>query len=209
MKKIFVVALIVLFQTQGHCTITIQVDAANLKDANGTLMPTTGLVILAASTTDLVFGSPTVTAFFSGDDIELKRWDFSTGTGTPGQFSDFTGSLTFTGSWNANDPLQLYWFPTLTVSASTPGSGTPYGLYRDPTGVDGSAVWTTPADGTLSYNIKFFTQDFNPTAFNISSTGNASLTVVPEPSAYATVFGIVCLIGAVASRRLSKSPLRS
>ena len=31
------------------------------------------------------------------------------------------------------DPVQLYWFPTLTVSSDSPGEGATYGFYRHDT----------------------------------------------------------------------------
>lgn len=207
-KTLLLIGLIVSAEISTQATILISAGADQLKDNVGAPMSVNGLVVLVASTQDAVFGSPTDTAFATGDDLEVARWNLS-GTGTPGQLSD-TANLTLSGFWTATDPLKLYWFPTLTTGALSPGPNTSYGEYRDPTaagpagsGRDGSDPWFTPADsGTVG--LIFLTTDAGG-AVNAPALGNASFTTVPEPSAYATVVGFVCLLGALISRRSSKS----
>lgn len=81
----------------------------------------------------------------------------------------------------------MYWFPTLTVSATTPGALTPYGMYTTNVVVDGSALWETPSDGASLHDLRFFTSDatiLNGGGSNPAAAGNASLmTPAPEPSA--------------------------
>jgi hypothetical protein len=148
MKKLLFVGLISLSHATAYCQfVSFNIDAEVLKTAGGTAIPTSGLVILVASTLDASFGGPTDTSFVSGDDIELKRWDLSSGFNLPGILSVFSGPLQLTGNWNPGDPVQMYWFPTLTLGSIAPGPGTSYGQYRDAVGIDGSEVWTTPAAG--------------------------------------------------------------
>lgn len=185
----------------------MNVDAEFLKTSGGLAMPSTGLVILTASTTDATFESPTSSAFVVGDDIELKRWDLTLGGWGDGAFQDTTGSLTLSGAWTAGDALRLVWFPTLNLSSTAPGAGTSYGAYRHATGLDGSDPWVTPADGS-AISLKFLTSDASilGTGSNLASLGNASFaTPVPEPSAYAAAFSLGCLLLGIARRRIKGS----
>ena len=180
-------------------------------------MPTSGLAILVASTLDSSFGGPSSTTYATGDDIVVGAWDLTGGFNTAGVLTKGV-STTPTGNWNAGDFLQLYWFPTLTLAqynASTPpGNNTPYGQYRDPATVTalesgkGGDLWITPgASGT--FNLKFFTSDASTlvplnSGLSPASAGLANFTTVPEPSAYAAIFGGLCLATGVARRTYLK-----
>ena len=174
--------------------LTIDIDAEKLKDAAGTPMPVSGLVVLTAGTSG-TFPGPTPQSFASGDEIVLKKWNLSAFS-TPGVLQETTGELAFTGMWNEGDPLRLYWYPTLTLGSPEPSFGTPYGAYRDAVGLDGSAPWTTPAPGDL-IALKFLTSDatfLSTGGSNPSQTGNASFTVVPEPgSALMSLLGLAAI----------------
>ncbi len=101
------------------------------------------------------------------------------------------------GSLTVGDPVQLYWFPTLTVSdydSNSLSEGTTYGFYRDSVGIDGSAQWVVPGDGS-TVSLKFLTEGQGGS--NPESAGWASLTVVPEASNL--IFGALAL-GLVACR---------
>jgi hypothetical protein len=154
--------------------VTFNVYANKLKTANGQPLPTTGLVLLVASTNGTVFGGPTAGAFTSGDDIVLARWDMSTALSS-GEFLNSANNLAFFGSWNAGDPLALYWFPTMTLASVGPTNGAPYGFYRDPVGVDGSFPWVTPSAGS-TINLDFLTAEAG-SSVNLAVAGNASLVV--------------------------------
>jgi len=213
MKKLLFVGLISLSLATAHCQfVDFGVDAEVLKTSGGAPMPTSGLAVLVASTLDASFAGPTDTSFASGsDDIVLQKWDLSTGFNMPGVLSVTMGSMLLTGNWNTGDPVQLYWFPTLTLGSSAPGAGTSYGQYRDAVGVDGSQVWTTPAPGVTG-SLKFFTSDatfLNAGGSNPAVVGNASLTTVPEPSEYAMVFGMFCFAGAFIRRSLKARSARA
>lgn len=172
---------------------TVTLDAEILKDAFGAAMPTSGLVLLTAGTSGNFFG-PTSTSFVGGDEIVLNMWDLS-GFGTAGVLSDTTGDLALSGGWSAGDPLRMYWYPTLTLASATPGTGTPYGTYRDVTGLDGSAAWITggPSD-TIA--LKFYTSDatfLNAGGSNVANVGRANFTVPPIPEPGATMLIMVAL----------------
>lgn len=166
-------ALILFVATKALGTVTLNMSVAYLNDSEGSPMPTTGLVLLVASTNDDTFGTPTLDAFVSGDDTILAKWDLSTWS-TPGLLLGSTGPLTLTGGWNAGDPLQLYWFPTLTLASSSPTAGAAYGQYRTNSPTDDSDLWITPTDGA-TVSLKFLTLAAGGS--NSNSTGNASFTV--------------------------------
>jgi len=133
------------------------VDAGELRTLGGTqAMPLTGQVLLVASRTNALFGGPTEASFVTGDDVVLYRTNLDSGFG-PGLFQRSIGFelIAFAGL-NPGDPVQLYWFPTLTASSSSPGPGATYGFYRHDAGLDGSASWVIPSDGSL-VNLKFIT----------------------------------------------------
>ncbi len=92
----------------------------------------------------------------SGDDLVLARGDL-----TGGDLGYFIGSANFSLGANnlgVGDAVQLYWFPTLTLSSTTADESTPYGSYRSATGLDGSAPWVVPNDGTSTLDLKFLYQ---------------------------------------------------
>lgn len=219
MKKVFAVCLLALFQTVAYSqSVTFNIDAESLKTSGGTPMAPSGLVILVVSTADAIFGGPTAGSFVSGDDAIVKSWDLTVGGGGGGFgngiLSGTTGSIPLANisGWDPGDPLQMYWFPTLTLSSPSPGAGTSYGQYRDPVGIDTSEVWTTYTPFPFGFrNLKFFTSDatFNSPGTNPAVAGNASLTTVPEPSAYAMVFGMFCFAGALVKRGLRARSARS
>lgn len=167
--------------------LTISVDADLLKMANGTPMPTNGLVLLVASTTDNVFTPPTAGSFVSGDDIIVARFDLSGATN--GVLIDIAAGLTPTGNWNAGDPLAIYWFPTLTKNATAPTAGTQYGFFTTNGTPDGSDFWVTPSSSGATIDLRFITTDADSNSHLpgsiAASAGLASFTVAgstPPPS---------------------------
>jgi hypothetical protein len=132
-------------------------------------------LVLIANTNTAPFGGPTATSFISGHDIEVARFDLSAGEGV-GDFNATTGSRNLVGNWKAGNPLAIYWFPTLTYSSPVPGAGTTYGFYTDPTGIDGSAPWVTPADGS-TVGLLFLTSDVDGS--NPTDAGLASFHITP------------------------------
>lgn len=139
----------------AQATVTFNIDAADLRTAGGELMPLNGQVLLVASPTDAVFGGPTPETFVSGDDVILFRGELNLGVPGIFQVSVNFAFESFPGL-GPGDPVQLYWFPTLTAAAKSPGEGATYGTYRHEAGLDGSAPWVVPADGAL-VDLKFIT----------------------------------------------------
>jgi hypothetical protein len=177
--RTLILAVLALASWTAHA-LTIQVDADLLKDSNGAPMPTNGLVILVASTTDATFSGPSTGSFVSGDDIVVAKFNLAS-SGAPGVLIDVAPSLSFTGNWNPGDPLAIYWFPTLTTNSTGPSAGTPYGMYTTTTPLDGSDAWVTP-QSSANIDLRFITTDSDSTnghlaGSNSAATALASLTV--------------------------------
>ena len=182
-----VLALAAMLRSQASATITINLAADTLKTAGGSPMPVTGLVILVASTNGVQFGGPTSAAFVSGGNVEVGRWNLSA-TATPGQLNVVLGPIAIPAGLSAGNALAMYWFPTLTTNATTPGAGVTYGYYRDPvangvfaSGVDGSDPWYLPADGTSQTAMYFVTTDAGGSV--PATNGLASFTINTPPVA--------------------------
>jgi len=161
-----------------QASITFNIDAGHLKTRDGSqLMSVNGLVLLVGSTKDSSFGRPTPESFVTGDDIILYRGDLNSGFG-PGLFQRAVSfSLSSLPGLKPGDPVQLYWFPTRTAGDANPGEGTTYGSYRHDTGLDGSAPWVIPSDGSL-VNLKFITASLG--GANSNTIGYAS-HVITQP----------------------------
>jgi hypothetical protein len=205
---------ILLLSTLGlvvcaHASITINLDAERLKTSGGSSMPVDGLVILVASTADSTFNGPSPTAFVTGDDHLVGKFDLSAWQ-SPGVFT-LGLKTSLSGDWAAGDSLMMYWFPTLTIGSTAPGLGTSYGqygYYGNATGTYGPQ-WVTPSDGG-TVGLKFFTTDasfLKPGGGPVdASAGLASLSVtaVPEPATCGMIAAMVCLAGAVVSKRVRR-----
>jgi hypothetical protein len=210
-KRILIVAGLALAgPLTSQAAVTFNVGAEVLKTAGGTAMPTTGLVLLEATGTDMTFNGPTASLFASGDDHVVYAWDLSLNS-TPGLLLSSTPSEDFSGTWGSGQPLGLYWFPDSTLvsynnGAGSPGANKSYGFFTDSVGHNGGAAWVTPLSGTVSLN--FYTSDATilpspaGSGYFDASVGKASLTTVPEPSAYMVAFGFLSLAGAAARRFL-------
>lgn len=196
-----------LFIPAAQANVVLNLSAEDLRDESNNLMPTTGLVLLAASTTDNVFDAPTADDFLPGsDDVVLAKWALESSRG-PGKFAkSFQAELTDHPNWTPGDHLRLYWYPDLTESSATPGAGTPYGTYRSdsPEIPDLTEPWVTPSDGS-NVSIAFLSEDRGGP---VGNSGQANeLTPVPEPSFYAGVFAAGCLAWAVLSRKRREAKL--
>jgi hypothetical protein len=184
MKSVCLIALITLSCLKAQATITFNSFWGDLQTANpGTPMPSTGLVLLVASP-DATFGGPLAGAFATGGDVVL----FHGSLGSPGVFEGpVTVDLSSFPSLTAGNPLQLYWFPTLTVAdyddtvTPGPGAGTAYGSYRDAAGAfSGSAPWVIPPGANDVVSLNFAT--ISQSGQSPDALGVAIFTVVPEAS---------------------------
>ena len=138
-------------------TVTINLAGAVLSNAAGTAIPNGGLVLLVSSTTNSTFTAPPSTAstavgsVIADDDIIIGSATIdSAASGITGGFAKAI-NITFSGNLNAGDPIQLYWFPTLTSASTTLGQGVAYGSYRtDSIASDSDIAWVLPADGATA-----------------------------------------------------------
>jgi hypothetical protein len=205
-------AIFVLVSSLSQASISFNIQADKLKNADGTAaMNPNGLVLFVSSTSNLFFDPITAGSLTSvgsslngGDDIILFRSNLTT-SGFDGVLDIGTGDLSLASipGWTTGDPLALLWFPTLTLASTTIGAATPYGLYTMAVPIDGSSTWVTPTDGLSAVPLYFFTadgSDYGPGS-NPALAGNASLTVgaVPEPSR--TLLGLIGLVVVALRRR--------
>lgn len=196
----------------SHASVTFNINYAEyLKDASGTPIPeNTGLILLVAGT-DGNIDMPTPSSFFPGGNLELGRWDITDAGPSdnfPGFLSEVTQPIELGGGLDPGDPVGLFWFPTLSLSATEPGDNTPYGFYTDlDGGLDGSGPWTVPADGAQR-TLAFRTSDSPFGGSSDPGAGYASnLTAVPEPQTYAMI-AAASLAGFAAFRRCRMGSLK-
>jgi hypothetical protein len=183
MKKIILTLIISAISLSSQASVTLNVLSGVFRDANSQPIPQNSLVIVAASTLDSTFAPIGPTAFTSGDDIVIAQLA-TNDIGGPGTISAPI-VLNFSGNLNAGDPLALYWFPTLTSSATAPGIGTPYGMFTD-------SSFVMPSDGA-TITLSFLTTSVGGSLPD--SLGIANLVTIPEPSTYALIgFGLLGLV---------------
>jgi hypothetical protein len=197
---------------QAAASISLIITADRLKTADGRPMDYHGLWLLVASTVDgsfaidglngpgdrIVAGSSTALGSIIGgsDDLVVARGslndfaidgviDWSSGV-VSYQAPVYGGAAS---KWSAGDPLALLWFPELTPAHTVVATGIDYGFYTSAVAnPEESRPWVSPIDPTSAYYLGLFTRDGDvlspgPAASNPASAGNASLEVIPEPSA--------------------------
>ncbi len=176
LRTLLAATTLALAATWQANALTIELDADLLKDASGNPMPSSGLLVLVAST-DSTFNGPTPLSFVSGDDVVVGKLDLSA-FATPGVVIDAVSTSGIIGK-----PIMLYWYPTLNINSTAPGQNTPYGSYTDAVGIDGSMPWVGGSDAA-TITLKFLTQDadtdFHSPGTNPSAAGLASSTT-PTP----------------------------
>lgn len=217
MKKLLLVlaACNVFVGAASAYNVTFDIQADLLKTSTGAAMPTTGICLLVASTSNAAFGtinagaSLTVGSFLDGgDDQILFKMDLSTNA-TPGSFVGAPSILTqnFSANLDGNDPLVLYWFPTLSMASNTiPNTATQYGSFRTTTTQDGGQSWVMPGATTSGYRLYFLTQDaaiYGPGSHLPAESRASFTTAVPEPSTYAML--LLAGLGGVVLRRRVKA----
>ena len=193
-RLLLILGACVFAGNSAHATVTLDVSARYMRTSGGALMSQSGLVILVASTNGTQFGGPTPTSFVSGGNIEVARWDLSNSGFGDGFLLDTTGPKNLAGGLATGQALAIYWFPTLTIGAATPGNGTSYGFYRDSvangspgTGTDGSDPWYLPSDG-FTTSIKMRTTDAGGTVNNTNGLASRVVTGVNNPPVANTDF---------------------
>jgi len=184
-----------LMACEARANTAFIVSAANLQDQNGGLAPTSGLVLLVVDTVGSGFttnvlptSSLNVGSFLAGsgmptNNLIVGAWDLSS-LNTPGQLLNLA-TVAYNPPLAANEAMALYWFPSLTLASATPGPGTFFGYYTDPIGVDGSAGWSLPGEGSPQpialAHLNFYTVSRGGT--NVDTTGRASFVTLVPPAA--------------------------
>ena len=202
-------AALVASSINAHASVALNLFGGTLSDSFGNAIGDGGLVVLVASTTDSIFSGPAPTSslssgsFFSGDDMVLATFEISSLTsGLAGGYA-FSSVLNYSGNLGSGDLLQLYWFPTLTLSSTTVGEGTNYGAYRTDSIVSDSNIsWALPSDGqTVALN--FLTANVGGSISD--SLGQATLTTVPEPATTVALLGGAAGVFVMLRRRQRRS----
>jgi autotransporter-associated beta strand protein len=134
---------------------TVGIEAANLQDGLGSLASTSAVVVLVADTGNNGFVNPqssfalSVGAAWGTDEKVVGLWDLRDSVSCSGNDGGALCAQTIVAYTNGIAPgqkLQLYWFPSLTLSSNTLGV-TAYGKYTDTNNppLDGSDAWEIPA----------------------------------------------------------------
>ncbi len=175
---LFAVVGVSFFSAQLWASVSFNISAERLQDPGGFDMAESGVLVLVADTSGGGFEGASDSAFVTGDDYMIGKWDIVTGGGnTPGTFQGTSGAVSFSGDWGEGDPLAIYWFPTLSGSDAVPGAAVPYGMFDNGT-LDGTDPWTTPADGTSGHSLIFLTTD----AENLLLVGGSSDSAMGLPA---------------------------
>ena len=197
--------------TLASATVSLFVQAENLRVDGSSNAPDGSLGLLVADTNNDGFGSFQagnigIDSFIDGsDDMVIGRFGavvFSAGTTYIDRSLE---AIPFRNGWDQGDRLALFWLPELTLGDTSVLPGDKYGLYAPQIGEekDGSNQWVTPTDGTGNYTLKFFTEDAVRFGMgsNLPSAAFANLLVIPEPQTYALIFGGLTLLGLRIVRR--------
>jgi PEP-CTERM motif-containing protein len=187
----------------GNPDTTLMVTAGMLQDSNSVVVATNSLAVLVVDTggdgfESLELGaSLTLGTAIEGNDVIVGKWEVGYASETAGELVDTTGPISYAGlGIAAGNAVRLYWFPSLGVADTVIGAPTPYGLYSDGVGVDGSAAWEMPVDTGATVDLKFLTETVGGS--NPETAGRAAF-VVPEPTTMLLVGA--GLLGVAALRR--------
>ena len=209
MKKILVLCCALAGTLpQSHAqTSTVDFNLGILSNASGDPLQDGSLLLIVGSS-DNTFAMPTPSSFTGGSLTDTILWqggfDSST-TGVPGLMT-FTHLQPINDSVTAGTKLEVFWFPTLSADAASPGaSGVPFGHFGF-SFVSGSS-WSLPAAGN-SITLSFLTESAGGDFFDSDGRANFTVSAVPEPSAYAGLAGLSILGLALWSRR-NRSAQRS
>ena len=198
-KIIFALAATLVTASAAMATVTINLGADVLFQSDGTTpIPTGALVQLVASTLDNTFTAPTATSFTGGstDDVVLANLV----AGAPGEFAAPV-VLNLSGNLTTGDELMLRWWPTLTISSSTPGTGATFGQFRTDSIENFSDIaWVVPGDPS-NVGLNFLDTAGGGTEPNSAGRAAFSVTAVPEPSTWTVAAIVATSLGAHFLRR--------
>jgi autotransporter-associated beta strand protein len=166
--------------------MTILIDAGDLQDRLGNLAAANSVAVLVVDTgtngfVDLQPGfALSLGATWGTDDKVVGLWDLS--AGGDGWLSGQT-VVPYTCGVVPGQRLQLYWFPSLTLSSNTLGIAY-YGRYTDTNSppLDSSGVWEMPGAGSQVY-LTFVTASEG--GHNPDAAGRAALlTAMPAVAGF-------------------------
>lgn len=174
-------------------SVSLTGSATDLQDAVGDPAQNGTLAFLVVDTDDSA-GIDFVEGSFSSGSLMSSSNAFLVSQGAA-TFDSFAGSTTFSFSdetadspeISVGDEIYAAWFPTLTSSATTLSVGDAYGISR----TTGWTIDSDPFSGTL--------------AETTGGAANLSVNAIPEPSAYATILGLLGFGYAVFCRRRRSS----
>jgi hypothetical protein len=207
MKKIILPLLLVaLTSIHSASAVTFGIGLDEVVASNNSLVPTNTLALLvvqngSSSFTNLNAGaSAQLNTYISGTagNGNYIAWKGNFSGGDVGVFYD-SPSFTIDGvNVTYNAVFALYWFPTLTLSATNIAAGTSYGYYTSTNASQfGSDTnWNVGANDAAYYNLNAWTIDntgslppSNPYPTGLTDSAlKATYVVAPEPSTY-------CLLG--------------
>jgi hypothetical protein len=179
--------------------ITFNVSLDQVTSSNGTLVGTNTLALLVVDTDGTGFSPVAPGATLALNSYLTASSDYIVGRG------DFSGGDTGAGQWTFNfgigtadvpnnRNLALFWFPTLTTSSTTIGSGVQYGFYTSSNSEQfgSNSAWNTGSNSAATNTLNAFTATNTGTFGTNPQTGGlsqaslqATLATVPEPSTYA------------------------
>ena len=219
MKKINILTLaLLLSSTYSFATVTLQFQAGNFSDRNGTGLVDGMLGLLVADTSGAGFaGLADGSADLNGSTLAVGNTlgasniqivgitGASDIAGGNGGFAD-TYTLTYNNDFGAGDDLGFYWFSEINTPNATIGEGTDYGFYSSSvvdTAAGADVSFTSQLSDTGSFILATFDSsidDSDPVAGAFQAQYTSFVTAVPEPSAFAILTGL-CALGTVMVRR--------
>jgi hypothetical protein len=220
----FISALVlasVISASSLHATVTLTMAVGELRDSNGTTVPTGTTMVLVSGTSG--FGTlSSLSSDLSGVNLQsgisfgtgykilsvagatdLNPPGGSFGYGTQAEFN-VTGLTTGAGS--SGTDLAILWFPGLTGTAPQAlANGQSFGFFRSdtidsatyggPSSVPADAIsFNTPTDGNV-YQLSYTDTNLGGGIATSSFTA-AGVVGIPEPSrSMLALLGVACLIG--------------
>jgi hypothetical protein len=204
-------AVLALMSTRSHAgSVTINLIADYLQ-TSGSIPVSDGMLVQLVGDTTSTFGAPTATSFTGTDPNEIVLWSGVVEAGQLGQAGSLSDPITLTlgalgAAENTGDYLMLRWYPTLSLSASTPGAGTSYGQFNNngsatPDAASGSDIaWLIPASAASPYALNYFNTLEGGDEPVSAGVANLKVAAVPEPTTLALMVGSVA-VGAMFLRR--------
>lgn len=219
MKKILMLAVLVVCLAAQAAVASVAIDmyVADIRAHTGAVVPDSAIGLMVVDTSgglmatlgnglapdsSLAYGSYITNTNGQNVGKILGKWRIAEGTGVNGQLVAPAPAFILGGDVTSGRPIYFMWFESLTMASTSPGYGTWYGIFRDPTEAPnmpeiGDWRWEVPPDG-FGGIIGAFTVSTELGTFPDSAL-TAMYRTIPEPST-ALLVG-AGLLGLVAIRR--------